>query len=429
MSKPSLAALTRAFLRIGWLSFGGPAGQIALMQRDLVEARGWVEQSAFLRALNFAMLLPGPEAQQLATWCGWRLHGVRGGLIAGGLFVLPGALVMALLTLGYLHFGALPLVQALFYGVQAVVLAVVAQALLRVARRALVGFHGWALAISAFIALFFFDAPFPLVVVSAGLVGAWRGLSHAQVAVELPPASWRKSLATALGWGAIWAAPIVLAALWLGPQHPLTQLGSFFARMAAVTFGGAYAALSYVAQHAVEGQGWLTPVQMLDGLGLAETTPGPLVLTFQFVGGIAVAGFSGPWPHWAGPWLGMAMVLWVTFAPSFLWIFTLAPHLDRLTARPGLAAALAAITAAVVGVMANLALWFALHVLFANVGAVHIGLVRLWVPSGSFEWPAAMLALAALVLLTRTRIGMGAVIALGALAGVLLAQPWQAVPI
>ncbi len=425
MNRPPLSILVRSFARIGWLSFGGPAGQIALMQRELVEARGWIEPAAFLRALNVCMLLPGPEAQQLATWCGWRLHGVRGGLIAGGLFVLPGAAVMALLTWAYLHYGTLPLVKALFYGVQAVVLAVVAQALLRIAQRALHGAQGWALALAAFVALFFFDAPFPLVVLVAGLYGGWRGRRNGHDAMALPPASWRASLVTALGWAAVWVAPILLSALLLGQAHPLTQLGGFFARMAAVTFGGAYAALSYVAQHAVEGQGWLTAAQMLDGLGLAETTPGPLVLVFQFVGGIAGAGFGIT----GGLWLGMAMVLWVTFAPSFLWIFTLAPHLDRLTARPALAAALAAITAAVVGVMANLALWFALHVLFARVDALRWGPLRLWVPSGGFDVVAALLALAALALLTRTRLGMGAVLALGAAAGVLLAQPWAALPI
>ena len=305
MTRPPLSLLVRSFWRIGWLSFGGPAGQIAQLQRELVDTRGWIAQAAFLRALNFCMLLPGPEAQQLATWCGWRLHGVRGGLIAGGLFVLPGAAVMALLTSTYLHFGALPWVQALFYGVQAVVLAVVAQALLRIARRALHGAPGWALAAMAFVALFFFDAPFPLVVLAAGLIGGWRGRRNGHESTLLPAASWRVSALTALGWAAVWAAPVLLSALVLGLHHPLTQLGGFFARMAAVTFGGAYAALSYVAQHAVEGQGWLTAAQMLDGLGLAETTPGPLVLVFQFVGGIAGAGFGIP--H--GLWLSMAMVL------------------------------------------------------------------------------------------------------------------------
>ena len=228
------------------------------------------------------------------------------------------------------------------------------------------------------------------------------------------------ALATALLWAAIWAAPVAAAALLLGPRHELTMLGLFFAKMAAVTFGGAYAAMSYVAQAAVTTHGWLTPAEMLDGLGLAETTPGPLVLVFQFVGGLAGHRIDGPWPPGAGAALGMAMVLWVTFAPSFLWIFSLAPHLDRVAARPRLARALAAITAAVVGVMANLAIWFALHVLFDTVTATRRGPLRLWLPGGDFDWLAAALAAAAWLLLSRARLGMGAVLALGAAAGVAL---------
>jgi len=405
---------TAVWLRIGALSFGGPAGQIALMHRELVERRGWIDDAAYLRALNFCMLLPGPEAQQLATWCGWRLRGVRGGLVAGLAFVLPGALVMAALTGLYLTYGRLPLVQALFHGVQAVVLAVVAQALARVAARALKGRLAWALAVAAFVLLFFFDVPFPAVVLGAGVIG-WLTSRGQPVAVPGPPASWRASLATAALWLGIWAAPVVLAALWLGAAHPLVALGRFFAGQAVVTFGGAYAALSYVAQTAVQDQQWLSAAEMLDGLGLAETTPGPLVLVFQFVGGLAASRFDLP----GGAALGMALVVWMTFAPSFLWIFTLAPHLDRLTARPALAGALAAITAAVVGVMANLAAWFALHVLFADVVAVRIGPLRLWSPAGGFDLFAGLVAVAALLLLTRARLALGWVLALGAAAGLL----------
>ena len=408
-----LGELARVWARIGLTSFGGPAGQIALMHRELVDQRRWLDDATYLRALNFCMLLPGPEAQQLATYCGWRLRGVAGGLISGLLFVVPGALVMALLAGLYLAFGRLPLVQALFYGIQAVVLAVVAQALARVAGRALDGARAWALAVAAFAALFFFDAPFPLVVLAAGALGAlWPGAAAADAGPPDDPASWRASLATAALWAGIWAAPVALSALLLGPHHDLTTLGAFFARMAAVTFGGAYAAMAYVAQAAVETEGWLTATEMLDGLGLAETTPGPLVLVFQFVGGLAGARIDGPWAPWAGAALGMAMVLWVTFAPSFLWIFTLAPHLDRLTRRPRLASALAAITAAVVGVMANLAVWFALHVLFETVTARHAGPLRLWVPGGGFDLFAGALALAALLLLTLGA-GLGALWRLG----------------
>lgn len=407
------AAFTRVWLAIGALGFGGPAGQIALMHRELVERRGWIDDAAYLRALNFCMLLPGPEAQQLATWCGWRLRGTAGGLVAGLAFVLPGALVMAALTGLYLGFGRLPLVQAMFHGVQAVVLAVVAQALARVAARALKGRQAWVLAVLAFALLFFLDVPFPAVVLGAGVIG-WWGARHDAVTTAAPTrASWRRSLAVAALWAGIWVTPIAAAALWLGGDHPLVALGRFFAGQAAVTFGGAYAALSYVAQHAVEARGWLSPAEMLDGLGLAETTPGPLVLVFQFVGGLAGSRFG--LDH--GALLGMAMVLWVTFAPSFLWIFALAPHLDGLTRRPALAGALAAVTGAVVGVMANLAAWFALHVLFSRVEAVRLGPLRLWQPGGNVDLFAAGVALAALFLLTRARLPLGWVLALGAAAG------------
>ncbi len=413
------AGFLGVWLRIGALGFGGPAGQIALMHRELVERRGWIDDAAYLRALSFCTLLPGPEAQQLATWCGWRLRGVPGGLAAGLGFVLPGALVMAALTALYIGFGTLPVVLAMFDGIQAVVLAVVAQALGRIAKRVLKGPQPWALAGAAFVLLFFFDVPFPVVVLAAGVIGWLSARGTAPAASALPPASWRSSLATAALWAGIWMAPLVAVSIWLGPDHPLPQLGRFFAGQALVTFGGAYAALSYVAQTAVETHQWLTPTEMLDGLGLAETTPGPLVLVFQFVGGLAGARFAGPWsdPAW-GAALGMGLALWATFAPSFLWIFAAAPHLDRLMQRPALAGALAAITAAVVGVMANLAAWFALHVLFDRVEAVRAGLLRLWVPNGSFDGFAAALAVAALLLLTRAKLGLGWVLALGAGAGI-----------
>lgn len=419
-TRESWGDFTRVWLRIGALSFGGPAGQIALMHRELVERRGWIDDAAYLRALNFCMLLPGPEAQQLATWCGWRRRGVAGGLIAGLAFVLPGAAVMAALTLLYLSYGRLPLVQAIFFGIQAVVLAIVAQALAKVAARALKGVLAWGLAAAAFVLLFFFDAPFPAVVLGAGLIGAVLSLGQPNARHDGSErvASWRDSAATALLWTGIWAAPVVIASLALGTDHDLVALGRFFAGQAAVTFGGAYAALSYVAQAAVEQRGWLTAPQMIDGLGLAETTPGPLVLVFQFVGGLAGAQFDGLGA--AGAALGMAMAVWVTFAPSFLWVFTFAPHLDALARRPALAGALSAITAAVVGVMTNLALWFALHVLFARVDAVRTGPLRLWVPGGPVDWAAAGIALIALFVLVRTRAGLGWVLAGGAAAGVLL---------
>ncbi len=421
-AEPSLGTFVREWFRIGCLSFGGPAGQIALMHREIVDRLRWVEEAPFLRALNFCMLLPGPEAQQLATWCGWRMRGTAGGLIAGGLFVLPGALVMALLTALYIAFGRQPAVQAMFYGVQAVVLAIVAQALVRVAARSLAHRLSAGLAVAAFLALFFFDVPFPVVVLAAGVAGSFLFPAATSVPAG-SDAGWSPTLRTIGVWLLIWAAPVAVAWAVLGPDARLTQVGAFFARMAAVTFGGAYAALAYVAQAAVQDYGWLGPREMLDGLGLAETTPGPLVLTFQFVGGLAGWRDGGA----LGAVLGMAMVLWVTFAPSFLWIFALAPHLERLNARPRLAGALAGITAAVVGVMANLAIWFALNLLFGGVQAASHGWLRLWTPSGTFDVLAASIAVAAWLLLTRARLGMVPVLGLGTAAG-LARYAWTAVP-
>lgn len=357
------------WLRVGCLSFGGPAGQIALMHRELVERLRLLDDAAYTRALGLCTLLPGPEAQQLATWCGWRLRGVTGGLAAGLLFVAPGAVVMAALTALYIGYGRAPLLAAALFGVQAAVLAIVGHALVRMARRSLDGPLAWALAIGALVAIAAAGVPFPLVVLAAGLIGWGFGRRPQATAAPASPVGWSATLRTAIGWAAVWAAPVLLAALLLGADHPLVTLGAFFAKMAAVTFGGAYAALAWVAQEAVSQHGWLSARDMLAGLGLAETTPGPLVLVFQFVGGLAGQGMNGPWSApWVGAALGMGMVLWVTFAPSFLWIFTLAPHLDRLAGRPALAAALSGITAAVVGVIASLALFVARHVLVEPVG-------------------------------------------------------------
>ena len=415
MSEPSAHPnFTHLWLRIGALSFGGPAGQIALMHRELVERRGWIDDAAFLRALNFCMLLPGPEAQQLAVWCGWRLRGVRGGIVAGTLFVAPGAALMAALTFGYLAYGRLPLVAAGFRGIQAVVVAVVVLALWRLARRTLKTAREAALAAAAFAALWFAAAPFPLVMLVAGGIG-WRSADRAAapVAVVAAPSGWQ-SLRIAAVWAAIWAAPLGLCAALLGPRHGLTELTAFFMRVAAFGFGGAYAALAYVAQAAVDERHWLSPAAMLGGLGLAETTPGPLVLVFQFVGGIAGRGIGGV----PGALAGMALVLWAVFVPSFLWIFAAAPQLDRIAHRPGPARALAGIAAATVGVMANLALWFALHVFFARVFETDLGLLRLRQPAGPVDAVAVGFALAAFVLLTRTRLGVLGVMVLGAAGGV-----------
>lgn len=399
----SLAELTRVFARIGCLSFGGPAGQIALMQRELVDERRWVEQGAFLRALNLCHLLPGPEAQQLATWIGWRLHGVRGGLIAGLLFVLPGAAVMLALSLLYVAAAGLHWFAALFLGIKAAVLAVVLQALLRVAKRALGTRFKLLLAILAALSLTVLRTPFPLVILTAGLIGAatvqwapeWLGKHH--IAADSTPLATPQQLIaltarTIILWLLVWALPLGLVYLLLGPHHVLWQIGLFFSRLAVVTFGGAYAVLAYMAQAAVSGFGWLAPGEMADGLGLAETTPGPLIMVTQFVGFLAAWRHPGILSPLAAGLLGAGLTTWVTFAPCFLWIFAFAPWMERLERAGHLQGALAAITAAVVGVIANLALWFALHVLFRNVS--EFGLPDL----ASLDWRAALIAVLAAVL-------------------------------
>jgi chromate transporter len=424
-SAPSLAELTRVFARIGCLSFGGPAGQIALMQRELVEERSWIEQGAFLRALNLCHLLPGPEAQQLATWIGWRLHGIRGGLIAGLLFVLPGAAVMLALSLLYVAAAGLGWFTALFLGIKAAVLAVVMQALLRVARRALgTPFKGMLAALAA-LALSLAAAPFPLVILVAGMIGAgiakwhpdWLG-THATppTAAPLPsPGRLAKAtLATVALWLTIWALPLALIFAALGPHHVLWQIGLFFSRLAIVTFGGAYAVLAYMAQATVGSFGWLAPGEMADGLGLAETTPGPLIMVTQFVGFIAAWRHPAPFTPLVAGLLGAGLTTWVTFAPCFLWIFACAPWMERLERAERLQGALAAITAAVVGVIANLAMWFALHALFRSVSAGGLP-----VPA-SLDGRAALIVAGAGAMLFALKRGIVETLALCALAGLAL---------
>lgn len=422
---PSLADLTRAFARIGCLSFGGPAGQIALMQRELVEERGWIEQPAFLRALNLCHLLPGPEAQQLATWIGWRLHGVRGGLVAGLLFVVPGALVMLALSLLYVAAAGLGWFAALFLGIKAAVLAVVAQALVRVAKRALGTRFKLVLAIIAGLVLTLLQAPFPLVILMAGVLGAmaakwrpdWLGPHHAPSAATPLENPHRLTAVTAMTialWLVIWALPLGLVYFALGPNHVLWEIGLFFSRLAVVTFGGAYAVLAYMAQAVVGGFGWLTPGEMADGLGLAETTPGPLIMVTQFVGFIAAWRDPAPFSPLTAGLLGAGLTTWVTFAPCFLWIFACAPWMARLEQAERLQGALAAITAAVVGVIANLALWFALHVMFRQIGPVGL---PVWT---SLDWRAAIIALGAALLLFRFKRSVLEVLGLSALAALAL---------
>ena len=414
---------------IGCASFGGPAGQIALMHRVLVEQKKWIGETRFFHALNYCMLLPGPEAQQLATYVGWLMHGVRGGLAAGLLFILPGAFVMLGLSLLYVVHAERPEVAAIFWGIKAAVLAIVIEAIMRIARRAFTGFLAPVVALGAFAALFLFNVPFPLVVLVAGLAGlaaagfgprldggaqgTGPGDSVTTHAVDAAMAQGLlahttttsgQTLITVMRWLFIWLLPVGLIVLAFGPGHVLAKLATFFSLMSVVTFGGAYAVLAYVAQEAVATYQWLTTAEMMDGLALAETTPGPLILVLQHVGFLAAAREAGFDPLVAGV-LGAIVTLWVTFVPSFLWIFAGAPYAERLRSNRALAGALAAITAAVVGVIANLALWFALHVVFAKVERMEVGAFVLLVPDpGSLDFLALALSVAAALALIGGRL-------------------------
>ena len=424
---PSFAEVLRTFGRIGLINFGGPAGQIALMHKVLVEEKGWIEEDAYLRALNFCTLLPGPEAQQLATYVGWKLHGVRGGLAAGLLFILPGAAVVLALSVLYAYAADLRPVAAALLGVKAAVLAVVVEALLRISKRALNAPLKRVIAAVAFVALALFGAPFPAVVLAAAVAG-YLVASRRPEALRLKPVpaggmaphanAARTVFATVAAWGAIWATPLVLAFVLLGPHHVLVEIGLFFSKLAMVTFGGAYAVLAYMAQEAVAAHGWLKPKEMVDGLGLAETTPGPLILVTEYVGFLAAFRNPAPFAPLLAGVLGAAMTLWVTFAPCFLWIFVGAPFLDRLEHARRLQGALAAITASVVGVIANLTLFFALHVLFARFTAVRFGPVGVSLPDpASLDWRAVVLTVATSLLLFRLHVGviktLGAAILIG----------------
>jgi chromate transporter len=398
---PSLPEALRVWLKIGVLSFGGPAGQIAMMHRILVDEKQWIDEQRYLTGLNFCMLLPGPEAMQLATYVGWRLHGLKGGLAAGLLFVLPGAALMLVLSLMYAAFGQVPLSAALFTGVKAAVLAIVVEALLRIARRALKGQTDFWLAGLAFAAIFFARVPFPIIVLAAAAFGFWRTRSASDTTpvMAVAPVPLSQTLRTVATWLVIWIAPLALVAIVFGQDHVLAKLAWFFSKLAVVTFGGAYAVLAYMAQDVVESYRWLEPGEMLDALGLAETTPGPLILVTQFVGTLAAWRHGGGSPIFMGL-LGALVTLWATFAPCFLWIFAGAPYVERLQSQPRLKGALAAITAAVVGVILNLTVWFALHTIFGRVNDVAIGPIVLHNPElASVNWPAALLSALAFVLL------------------------------
>jgi chromate transporter len=428
-SSPTFSEFTRVFARIGCLSFGGPAGQIALMHRELVDERQWIDEEQFLSALNFCHLLPGPEAQQLATWIGWRLHGVKGGLVAGMLFVIPGALVILALSILYAYAANLEWFAALFLGVKAAVLAIVVQALIRIGGRALNTSFKKAIAAVAFAALFLFNLPFPVVVLGAGAIGIWvatqrpdwLALKPGNAEILSGPRPWSATLRTVVVWAAIWAAPMALVLLTVGPNHVLWDIGSFFSQLAIVTFGGAYAVLAYMAQEAVQGFGWLSAGEMADGLGLAETTPGPLIMVTQFVGYLAAFRAPEPFTPLVAGIIGAGLTTWVTFAPCFLWIFALAPWIERLENARWLKSGLATLTAAVVGVIANLTLWFALHVLFARVGERQYGPLRLyWPEASSFSWQAALLAILSAILIFRFKWNVIKTLVAAGVGGVLL---------
>ena len=410
---PSLRETTPVWAKIGLLSFGGPAAQIALMHREIVEDRDWLSEQKFLNAVSFCMMLPGPEAMQIATYAGWRLNGVLGGIIAGGLFVLPGALVIGVLAALYTVFGQVPFVQTAFLGVQAAVIAIVLKALWGIMGRALNGPLHWVLAGFGFVALFAFDLPFPLVIAIAALAGAILNPS-----ADKPPESVARQprgTAMVLAWAGLWAAPLL--GLWLfDPNGLLLQIGLFFSKLAVVTFGGAYAVLAYMAQEVVTGFGWLSADQMLDGLGLAETTPGPLILVTEFVGFLAGAGQGGL----GFGVLAAVLTLWVTFIPCFLWIFAAAPYVEWITGQPRLNGALRGITAAVVGVIANLSIWFALHVFFGSVTRLDKGALTVWVPDVATLNPGAVM-LAVLSGLALFRLNWPLLAVLGASALVALA--------
>ena len=396
MSAPDWRDMACVFGRIGVLSFGGPAAQIALMHEELVAKRSWLDEQTYLRALSLCMLLPGPEAMQLATYAGWRMRGTAGGLLAGLLFVIPGALLIAVLALLYAQYGQLPLVQAAFLGIKAAVIVVVFQALKKVAGKALNGTQGWALASLSFVALFVVGVPFPVIILAAGVWGMWRAQASD---LPAPPASAAaRPMQVIAFWGLLWAAPLI--GVWLLDQTFLLQLGLFFSKLAVVTFGGAYAVLGYMTQTVVTDLGWITTEQMIDALGLAETTPGPLILVTEFVALLAGFTQSGA----SGAIAAGLLALWVTFTPCFLWIFLAGPYLERLSAQPRLAAGLSAITAAVVGVIANLTVWFAVHVLFARVGTA--APFALPLPDlSSFNPTAAGLTVLAAVLMLGLRMG------------------------
>jgi chromate transporter len=428
----------RVWLRVAALSFGGPAGQIAVMHRILVEEKRWISEGRFLHALNYCMLLPGPEAQQLATYVGWLMHRTLGGLMAGGLFILPGVVAIMGLSWVYVLYGKIGIVAALFFGLKAAVLAIVLEAVIRIGKRALKNRILIGIAAAAFVGIFFFDAPFPLIILAAGLIGFFGGRAdlpqfqaggHGNDAQgdnllgEHLPAhaapNLGQSVRIAATWLALWLVPVLALLLILGRDDVFSQIALFFSKMAMVTFGGAYAVLAYVAQQAVETYGWLQPGEMLDGLGMAETTPGPLIMVLQFVGFMAAFREADALHPLLAGTLGGLLATWVTFAPCFLWIFLGAPYIEILRGNRALSGALTAITAAVVGVILNLAIWFGIHTIFGSVHAVDWGPLRFDAPEwGSVNPWALLLAGAAIIAMFRLHVGTLTTLAATSTAGI-----------
>ena len=405
------------WFKVGCLSFGGPAGQIALMHRIIVDEKKWVDEQRYLHALNFCMLLPGPEATKLATYVGWLLHGVRGGLTAGILFVLPGAVVMLAMSLLYVLGQGVPLVDGALLGIKAAVLVIVVEALMRIGRRSLKSRLLIGLAAAAFIGIFFLDLPFPLIVVFAALAGFFMAERHAVPPAEKIPGRWRQAAIATLVGLLLWWAPVALALLVLGREHVFIDIGIFFSKLAVVSFGGAYALMAYMAQQAVETYGWMTAPEMVDGLGLAETLPGPLIKVTQFVGFLGAYRAPEPLGAMTSAVLGSALTTWVTFVPPILLIFAGAPFVEQLRSNQRLSGALSAITAAVVGVILNLTIWFALHVLFAHVTEQRAGPLRWYAFDPlAIDLKVAALATLAAVLAFRFQFGLVRLVAvMGAL--------------
>ncbi|WP_027578788.1 chromate efflux transporter [Bradyrhizobium sp. Ai1a-2] len=430
------------WLRVAILSFGGPAGQIAVMHRILVEEKNWISEARFLHALNYCMLLPGPEAQQLATYIGWLLHRTVGGVVAGGLFILPGVVAIMALSYIYAAYGNVGFVEALFFGLKAAVLAIVIQAVVRIGKRALRNRVMIAIAAIAFVAIFFFAAPFPLIVVAAGVIGyigarldrpEFAALEHGgknpaaidSMLDEAVPEHVRPSASRALRVGAIWLAlwlvPVTALLVGLGPSNVFSQIAIFFSKMAMVTFGGAYAVLAYVAQQAANYYHWVEPREMLDGLGMAETTPGPLIMVVQFVGFMAAFREAGELSPMLAGTLGGLLATWVTFTPCFLWIFLGGPYIETMRGNKALAGALSAITAAVVGVILNLSIWFALHTIFRQTFPVQGFGLSFDAPAlSSVDWAALALSIAAATAIFRFNVGMLVVLAASCITGILL---------